>query len=141
MASSKPPVDAKHEPTTFVGGAAEPLGPDDYSMVLEVEQQEPYLLAYGGPGKGLQTPLRSRTVIGRDPMADITLDSPSVSRRHALVLEENDRFVLRDLGSANGTFFEGLLVGESQPLVDGDRFRVGETDFQFCDPPHATRRR
>ncbi|WP_409484215.1 FhaA domain-containing protein [Arsenicicoccus dermatophilus] len=74
------------------------------------------------------------TVIGRDGIADVVLDDPGISRRHAeiRVTSEGPRFVgaIRDLGSTNGTFVEGHRVA-SQALSDGDRVTVGRTSFTF----------
>nr|WP_277628437.1 DUF3662 and FHA domain-containing protein [Arsenicicoccus dermatophilus] len=74
------------------------------------------------------------TVIGRDGIADIVLDDPGISRRHAeiRVTSEGPRFTgsIQDLGSTNGTFVEGHRI-TSQSLSDGDRVTVGRTSFTF----------
>ena len=57
------------------------------------------------------------------------IDEASASRRHAMVINRRGRFFLRDLGTTNGTYFDGLLYGEEKPLADGDRFQIGETCF------------
>src|SRR6185503_352965 len=57
--------------------------------------------------------------------AEKTVD-PDASRAHAEVVREGDRFVLRDLGSTNGTFLEGRRVREGA-LCDGDLVRFGGT--------------
>ena len=49
-------------------------------------------------------PLGDRTLIGRSPECDVFLDDVTVSRRHAELMREGERFVIRDLGSLNGTF-------------------------------------
>lgn len=76
--------------------------------------------------------LSAITIIGRDGQADITLDDPGVSRRHAEVRVTHDGphlvVGLRDLGSTNGTFVNGERVG-SQRLDDGDRVTVGRVSF------------
>ena len=61
--------------------------------------------------------------IGRSD-ADIVLDTPLVSRHHADLLWQNDRHVLRDAGSAHGTFVNGRQIGE-QPLAPGDVVQIG----------------
>ncbi|AKT50833.1 FhaA domain-containing protein [Arsenicicoccus sp. oral taxon 190] len=74
------------------------------------------------------------TVIGRDGVADIVLDDPGISRRHAEIRVHHDGPHLvgsiRDLGSTNGTFVEGHRV-TSQRLADGDRVTIGRTSFTF----------
>ena len=129
-----------HEPTRFVGGAASPKREDEYSTVFETAQRVPFLLAYGGPGKGGEFPLsRDEMLIGRDPAADVAVDDPAMSRRHAMVVRRGSQFFLRDLGSANGTYLGGVLHNAERPLLDGARFRVGETDFVLRDPDATPR--
>ena len=71
-----------------------------------------------------------QAVVGRDPDCDISLTSRSVSRRHALVEKTPNGWVLRDLGSANGTSVDGARVKEA-PLVTGAAVRFGEVDAVF----------
>jgi pSer/pThr/pTyr-binding forkhead associated (FHA) protein len=75
------------------------------------------------------------TTIGRDPAADVPIDEPSASRRHAVIVRGRDGFYLRDLGSTNGTYLFGLLHDEDKRLMEGDRFRIGRTEFLFHDRP------
>lgn len=84
---------------------------------------------------GERYPLMSAmTVLGRDESADVILEDPGISRRHAEVRVTNDgpRQVahLRDLGSTNGTYVNGDKV-DASPLGDGDRITVGRTSVIF----------
>lgn len=76
--------------------------------------------------------LAAITVLGRDSAADITLDDPGVSRRHAEIRVTHDGphlvMGLRDLGSTNGTYVNGERIS-SQRLSDGDRVTVGRVSF------------
>jgi hypothetical protein len=54
----------------------------------------------------------NRAVIGRGSNADVSIAGDTVSRRHALVWRQDDRVLLFDLGSANGTRVDSQLVGE-----------------------------
>ena len=66
------------------------------------------------------------TVLGRGAEADLRLDDPGISRRHAeIVLSDPPR--LNDLGSTNGTFLDGERV-QSAELYDGARVGVGALD-------------
>ncbi len=65
------------------------------------------------------------TRIGRSPNADLRLDDPSVSRRHALVVAEADKPLrVLDDRSLNGVFLNGETV-EFGPLSDGDELAIG----------------
>ncbi len=63
-------------------------------------------------------------VVGRDPSADLHLDHPEVSRRHAVVVHGDSGWVLRDTGSLNGTHLDGARLAEI-PLVPGRSVRLG----------------
>jgi DNA-binding winged helix-turn-helix (wHTH) protein len=68
---------------------------------------------------------RGENVLGRDGAASVRIDSFQVSRRHARIVVTEDRAVLEDLDSKNGTFLnEERLPGPTE-LRDGDTFRLG----------------
>jgi DNA-binding winged helix-turn-helix (wHTH) protein len=63
-------------------------------------------------------------VVGRGEKSTALLDSPSVSRRHALIRVDPDRITIQDLDSRNGTYVAGKRVAEAT-LRDGDVVRIG----------------
>ena len=65
--------------------------------------------------------------IGRDEECDLVLEDDQVSRRHAELELSNDRIVVRDLGSRNGTFVNGKRIQEPTPLEGNEQLRVGNT--------------
>jgi pSer/pThr/pTyr-binding forkhead associated (FHA) protein len=73
-------------------------------------------------------PLRGKLVIGRGSDCDLVLDEPEMSRRHAMIENTGDVIFLRDLGSANGTFVNGVQVrnavlhADDQIAFDHNRF-------------------
>lgn len=73
-----------------------------------------------------------RPVVGRDPQADIALDVNAVSRRHAELCWERGAWVLRDLGSRNGTFVDGRRVAALE-LEAGSEIRIGDALLKFVD--------
>jgi len=68
--------------------------------------------------------------IGRLPDCAIVLTDGNVSRRHAEVRRRDDRIVIVDLGSTNGTKVNGTGVKE-QELADGDEIKLGSTVLRF----------
>jgi serine phosphatase RsbU (regulator of sigma subunit)/pSer/pThr/pTyr-binding forkhead associated (FHA) protein len=76
---------------------------------------------------------RLRITIGRSARNDLCVPDPFASRVHAEVRREGDLYVLQDLGSANGTLFNGGRVEQPVPLVPGDRIQIGETEILFHD--------
>jgi pSer/pThr/pTyr-binding forkhead associated (FHA) protein len=81
---------------------------------------------------GQQFSLRSAgtTRIGRALDNDIVIGDASVSRHHASIEYQDGGFVLRDLGSANGTWLDGQRVSQA-PLGTGGAFRLGDALFTF----------
>lgn len=90
-----------------------------------------------GPATGTQHELRARMLIGRSASADLPLDHVSVSRKHAeLVPLPEGRWVLKDLGSRNGTSVNGALISE-HILRDQDQIGIGEMILRFVQPADA----
>lgn len=73
---------------------------------------------------------QDHAMIGRDDTCAVYLPAPNVSRQHAEVQRKGDAFVLKDLGSANGTFHRGEKI-QHHILSDGDVFRVGPAQIIF----------
>jgi hypothetical protein len=72
------------------------------------------------------------TRIGRSAAADLQLDDPTVSRRHALFVREDDKVRVLDDRSLNGVFVNGKQV-EGGELTDGDEVAVGRYRLYFID--------
>jgi hypothetical protein len=79
---------------------------------------------------GLSYVLGSVTTIGRTSDNDIAVNVKAVSRRHARVEVTAEGYLLKDLGSGNGTFVNDKRIDE-RVLVEGDRVRLGTEDFVF----------
>ncbi len=69
--------------------------------------------------------------IGRRPGLELSLPSPEISSEHAEVSTDGSRFLIRDLGSRNGTFLRHLPVGDGVPLAAGDVFQVGPISLRL----------
>jgi len=91
----------------------------------------PTLRIIDGYGRGKAISLSGQTVtIGRDGGNLIQIGDPKASRYHAELLQQGDHYLLRDLGSSNGTWTEqGRL--EELSLADGSIFRIGKTYLRF----------
>lgn len=83
---------------------------------------------------------RLRTTIGRSTRSDICIPDPFASRVHAEVRKEGDHYVLQDLGSANGTRFNGQPATQVLRLNSGDQIQIGETVFHFIEQKISTNR-
>jgi len=72
--------------------------------------------------------LRERMTVGSAPSADLVLNDRSVSRIHAELIPREDGAWVRDLGSKNGTFVDGMLVWGAR-IADGGRIRMGSSEI------------
>ena len=70
-------------------------------------------------------------LLGRGDQADIRLGDTFASSAHARLVRQGDAVVLEDLGSTNGTYLNGDPVTGPQSLHDGDRIRIGDSEFSF----------
>src|SRR5467141_127644 len=76
---------------------------------------------------------RLRITIGRSARNDLCVPDPFASRVHAEVRREGDEYFLQDLGSANGTLYNGSSVQGNITLSAGGRIQIGETELIFDD--------
>ena len=89
------------------------------------------LVVRRGPNAGARFLLDADlTTVGRHPNADIFLDDVTVSRRHAQFLRHGRTFEVKDLGSLNGTYFDGERI-ETAMLSDGAEVQVGKFRLTF----------
>jgi hypothetical protein len=115
-----------------VAGAGAPPGaiPGNPRLVLTTGGKAPA----GSPeSRGEEQVLyltHSVTVLGRAADADLKLNDPGVSRRHAEIRQEGGDFVVVDLGSTNGVRINDAAVSR-HPLVPGDRLEIGSTTLVF----------
>ena len=122
-----------HEDTTLTLSAVEAADEED--------ELERYLdgLAPGvglfvvrhGPDAGSSYRLdRKVTAIGRHPDSDVFLDDITVSRRHVVIEHDDEGYVLRDVGSLNGTYVNRKRVDEAR-LRYGDEVQIGRYRLSF----------
>ncbi|MDH2444728.1 FHA domain-containing protein [Amnibacterium sp. CER49] len=89
------------------------------------------LVVRRGPNVGARFLLdQDVTIAGRHPSADIFLDDVTVSRRHAQFTRHGTAFEVKDLGSLNGTYFDGVRI-ETALLSDGAEVQIGKFRLTF----------
>ena len=93
----------------------------------------PRLVVERAPGHepGMIYDLDENLVLGRGDAAEIRLEDPFASSRHARVYEQAGIVVLEDLGSTNGTYLNEELLDGPRPLHPGDRVRIGDSELTF----------
>jgi len=83
------------------------------------------------------------TVMGRHPYCEVVLDHGAISREHARISRNKNRYYVEDLHSRNGTYLNGKPVERKQPLFNGDIIRICDLEFIFFNessvrPPSAS---
>jgi hypothetical protein len=97
------------------------------------EAVAPRLVVERAPGHspGMIYDIDDGAVLGRGEAAEIRLDDPFASARHARVSRQAGAVVLEDLGSTNGTYLNEELLHGPAPLHHGDRVRIGDSEFTY----------
>jgi pSer/pThr/pTyr-binding forkhead associated (FHA) protein len=107
------------------------ISPDEQDAIAALPSGSALLVVRRGPNVGARFLLDAdSTIAGRHPDADIFLDDVTVSRRHADFTRVGKLFQVKDLGSLNGTYFDGVRI-ESALLTDGAEVQVGKFRLTF----------
>jgi pSer/pThr/pTyr-binding forkhead associated (FHA) protein len=95
--------------------------------------REPRLVVERATGHtpGMIYDIGEGAILGRGDSAEIRLEDPFASARHARVLTQAGIVVIEDLGSTNGTYLNEELLQGPTPLHDGDRVRIGDSEFTY----------
>jgi hypothetical protein len=111
-------------------GLAEP--PEETGEVPAYEElPDAALVVRRGPNAGSRFPLAAEvTTAGRAPDSEIFLDDVTVSRRHAEVTRTAQGYLVRDVGSLNGTYVNRERI-EELLLSDGDEVQIGKYRLVF----------
>jgi pSer/pThr/pTyr-binding forkhead associated (FHA) protein len=113
------------------------LDPQGSGEDLEVEVDEVtggMLIATRGPNAGSKFVLEHViTTAGRHPDSDIFLDDVTVSRRHAEIERTTGGFIVRDVGSLNGTYLNQRIIEGDAPLNNGDELQIGLFKLVFIE--------
>ena len=111
------------------------LGQADQAAVEALPPSSALLIVQRGPNQGARFLLDApRTTAGRHPNSDIFLDDVTVSRKHAEFLSEDGGYVVRDVGSLNGTYVNLERV-DSAVLRAGDEVQVGKYRLTYHPSP------
>lgn len=112
--------------------AADEVAEDVAAALQDVGGKGPALVVRSGGGRAGESffPSSERTLIGRSPECDVFLDDVTVSRKHAELVRDGDRFTITDLGSLNGTFVNKERI-ETAELDDDDEVQIGKYRLTF----------
>ncbi len=118
-------------PAEATGDADLGLSAHDQATVDALVHGTALLVVLRGPNTGARFLLDSDEVSsGRHPDSDIFLDDVTVSRKHATFRREQDDFLVRDVGSLNGTYVNRERIDEVS-LKTGDEVQIGKFRLVF----------
>ncbi len=106
---------------------------------LAHEMAAGWLVVSDGPDAGKHhMVVQGENLIGRGSSCDIRLDDSTVSRRHARLVVDGDRFLLFDLHSTSETYVDGTRADPSaaSPIRDHSVITMGNTDLTFKQARH-----
>src|SRR5687767_10730118 len=98
---------------------------------MDMADTQPVLIK---TSSGKQVPLLPQMIIGRHTECNLQLSEGQASRRHAKLTVADDGVWLEDLGSANGTFVNGVQITARVQLKSGDRLRFDVEEFDLRLP-------
>ena len=106
---------------------------DENGPLDEITAEGPALVVRSGGGRAGEhfIPQAERTTIGRSPDNDIFLDDVTVSRKHAVLAQNGNQFLIEDLGSLNGTFVNRRRIESPTRLESGDEVQIGKYRLSF----------
>ena len=122
----------KGEPAAETTQTFSPEEVGELGEAADLGLEGPALVVRAGGGRAGESfrPAGERTRIGRSPDCDIFLDDVTVSRNHAVLIQEGGDFIVEDQGSLNGTFVNRKRIDRS-PLTEGDELQVGKYRMTF----------
>lgn len=103
-----------------------------YAFCCEIEKRKKQPSAGVIVFNGREIPLQSGVnVLGRDALADVQIDDPTVSRRHASITIRDESVTIEDLDSKNGTFLDGVKLSGSAPIGERQLIVLGDVSIAF----------
>ena len=91
---------------------------------MQKDEEFPVLVGQAGPLKGQRFPINGAVVLGRDSGCEVVIGDRQVSRYHARLTTSPEGIILEDLGSKNGTHYNGSPLTSPIVLKDGDLFQI-----------------
>lgn len=133
--------DARHETDTTIHFTNEfaaqlaalggEVSAEEQEAIAALPSGSALLVVRRGPNVGARFLLDSDiTTVGRHSNADIFLDDVTVSRRHTEFLRHGSSFEIKDLGSLNGSYLDGVRIDSAQ-LKDGAEVQIGKFRLTF----------
>ena len=79
--------------------------------------------------ESIQVKVDSSLIIGRSDICDVVINNENLSSQHMVIEYSDESFFVQDLGTKNGTLFNGIKMKHKRRLEKGDRLKVGEMEL------------
>jgi len=121
---------------TMIAGAPSPMDSAEDGAIQQVQKRKlrGWLVSYDIEEFGVDFKIiEGRNTIGKGSSNDITIQDNLISSLQGIILCRNDKFILTDEVSTNGTFLNGkeLVPRDAYEINDGDEIKVGDTTLLF----------
>ncbi len=132
VSATTPSISQAGPASLFASAADEPTPPRTRLPGPASRSPPPRLILKGLAGDLTEYPLSDvNNVLGRSTSASVRLADREVSRKHSQIDHEDEDYILRDLGSSNGTFLNGKRIFGPSKLKDGDEVVIGTSKMEF----------
>ena len=125
---------ADSSPVALIEKLLAESSPEEAAVLQEVMKgtgERAMVFIHRGPSRGARFLITSEGAsIGRSPSSNIFLDDVTVSRTHATIKRESDRFIFTDSGSLNGSYINNQQTSSHQ-LSTGDEIQIGKFHMLF----------
>jgi pSer/pThr/pTyr-binding forkhead associated (FHA) protein len=127
--------------TTAAPGYVPQQAPADATGIYSASKQgqipetelDPRLVVERAPGHvpGMEYEVAEGAIMGRGDQAEIRLEDPFASSRHARLIRQGAVIVIEDMGSTNGTYLNSRALSTSERLKPSDVIRIGDTEYRY----------
>ncbi len=104
---------------------------EDEYLTVQAPPPDAYLSLLAAGRLSHYFPLSGEVAMGREKDNTIVVADQKVSRHHAVLTPMGNTFVIHDQGSANGTYVNGVQIGQPTRLHDNDKIVLGDATFLF----------
>jgi pSer/pThr/pTyr-binding forkhead associated (FHA) protein/tetratricopeptide (TPR) repeat protein len=126
--SVPPPVPAAAMTASRSSPQIEEVSEEAQTQAISISRLEAKLVLRDGREYEIS---KDEIIIGRAKDCDLTVEDRKASRRNAVIRRKGGRFLIRDLGSANGTHVNGVKLSDEIPLSSEDIIRIGDSELVF----------
>lgn len=123
--------EARSELNKVYQGEVTPVIEREFYQIKQAEGKHVtiHLSLGNGDVRHLKLQIREQLIFGRGKTCDVSIEDERLSRQHFCVKAEQEKYIIADMKSTNGTKLNGIPLKGRQILKTGDKIRIGQTDI------------